>query len=233
MLKLNDSKTQLMLVTSKRSKHLHSLPTSITIGNAQISFKQSVKNLGFTLDCHLTMNAHVSNIARTCYFELRRLASIRRFLTSTATATLVSAFALSRIDYCNSLLFGSTHDVTSHLQRIHNYAARVILRLPMSSSITIHLKSLHWLPVKVRSTYKIACLCYHCHSSTAPSCCIKSHCTPATLAPAHTPCLFSIDLHTVGQHLVIVHFLLLLLLSGTLFQMMSGVPHHSHHLSLV
>ena len=115
------------------------------------------------------MNAHVSNIARTCYFELRRLASIRRFLTSTATATLVSAFVLSRIDYCNSLLFGSTHDVTSHLQRIQNYAARVILRLPMSSSITIHLKSLHWLPVKVRSTYKIACLCYHCHSNTAPS----------------------------------------------------------------
>ena len=95
--------------------------------------------MGFTLDCHLTMNAHVSNIARTCYFELRRLASIRRFLTSTATATLVSAFVLSRIDYCNSLLFGSTHDVTSHLQRIQNYAARVILRLPMSSSITIHL----------------------------------------------------------------------------------------------
>ena len=97
------------------------------------------------------------------------LASIRRFLTSTATATLVSAFVLSRIDYCNSLLFGSTHDVTSHLQRIQNYAARVILCLPMSSSITTHLKSLHWLPVKVRSTYKIACLCYHCHSSTAPS----------------------------------------------------------------
>ena len=144
MLKLNDSKTELMLVTSKRSNHLHNLPTSITIGNAQIPFKQSVKNVGFTLDCHLTMNAHVSNIARTCYFELRRLASIRRFLTSTATATLVSAFVLSRIDYCNSLLFGSTHDVTSHLQRIQNHADRVILRV-------------------------IACLCYHCHSSTAPS----------------------------------------------------------------
>ena len=115
------------------------------------------------------MNAHVSNIARTCHFELRRLASICRFLTSTATATLVSAFALSGIDYCYSLLFGSTHDMTSHLQRIHNYAARVILRLPKSSSTTTHLKSLQWLPVKVRSTYKITCLCYHCHSSTAPS----------------------------------------------------------------
>ena len=169
MLRLNDNKTELMLVTSKRTKHLHSLPASITIRNAQIPFKKSVKNLCFTLDCHLTMNSHVSNIARTCYFEMRRLASIRRFLTSTATATLVSDFVLSRIDYCNSLLFGSTHDVTSHLQRIQNYAARVILRLPKSSSITTHLKSLNWLPVKVRSTYKIACLCYHCHSSTAPS----------------------------------------------------------------
>ena len=115
------------------------------------------------------MNANVSNIALVCYSELRRLASIRRFLTSTAFATLVSAFVLSRIDYCSSLLFGSTHDVTFHLQRIHSYAARVILRLPISYNITTYLKSLHWLPVKVRSTYKIACLCYHFHSSNAPS----------------------------------------------------------------
>ena len=153
MLKLNDNKTDLMLVTSNRTMHLHNLPTSITIGNAQIPIKQSVKNLGLTLDCHHIMNAHVSNIARTCYFELRRLASIRRFLTSTATATLVSDFVLSRIDYCSSLLFGSTHDATSHLQQIQYYAARVILRLPKSSSITTHLKSIHWLHVKVRSTY--------------------------------------------------------------------------------
>ena len=59
--------------------------------------------------------------------------------------------------------------MTSHLKQIQNYAARVILRLPKSSNITIHLKSLNWLPVKVRSTYKIACLCYHFHSSTVPS----------------------------------------------------------------
>ena len=135
--------TELMLVTSKRTKHLHNLPTYIIIGFAQIPFRQPVQNLGFTLNCHLTMNAHVSNIHRTCYFELRRLASIRRFQTSTATATHVSAFALSRIVYCNSLLYGSTHDVTSHLQRMQNYAARVIFRLPKSFNITTHLRSLH------------------------------------------------------------------------------------------
>ena len=94
MVKLNDNKTELMLVTIKRTSHLHNLPTSITIGNVQIPFKQSVKNLGSTLDCHLTMNAHVSKIARSCNFGQRRLASIRRFQTSTATAILVSALVL-------------------------------------------------------------------------------------------------------------------------------------------
>ena len=47
--------------------------------------------VNYTLDTHLTMNAHVSNIAYKCYFETRRLASIRIFLTSTVTVTLVSA----------------------------------------------------------------------------------------------------------------------------------------------
>ena len=97
MLKLNDNKTEVMLVTSKRTKHLHTLPTSITIENASIPFKQSVKNLCLALDCHLSMNAHFSNIARTCLIELRCLASIRRFLTSTATVTFVSAFVCQEL----------------------------------------------------------------------------------------------------------------------------------------
>ena len=49
MLNLIDYKTELMIVTSNPTKHLHCLPTSITIGNAQIPFKQSVKNVGLTL----------------------------------------------------------------------------------------------------------------------------------------------------------------------------------------
>ena len=179
---------------------------------------------------------HMSNIAQTCYFELCRLAYIRRFQTSTATATLVSAFVLSRSDYCNSLLIGSTHDVTSHLQRMQNYAARVILRLPMSSSITIHLESLHWLPVKVRSTYKIACWRFQCHSSSAPSNVadmlqIKPSHNHNTRSSSYTISLLNRPAQskaTLGDRSFILP-----LLSGTQFQMMSVVPHHCNHLSLV
>ena len=177
MSNLGQQQTCLNLMTTRQNSCLSSLrDLSISITyllqslSAMLKFpSKNLKNLVFTIDCHLVINAHVSNIIRTCYYELRRFAYIRRFLTSTATATLVSVFVLSRIDYCNSLLFGSTHDVSSHLQWIQNYAAQLILRLPKLSSITTHLKSLHLLPVKVRSTYEIASLCYHCFSCTAPS----------------------------------------------------------------
>ena len=61
--------------------YYYNLPTSIIMGNTQIPFKQSSKNLGSTFDCHPTMFAHVSNIARTCYIELHRLASFGMFAT--------------------------------------------------------------------------------------------------------------------------------------------------------
>ena len=115
------------------------------------------------------MNDHFSIIDCRCYLKLCCLASIHKFLTITATVLLVCTFVFSRIDYCNSHLFDPTPDVSSHMQQIQSYAAGVILCLPRSSNIATHLKSLHWLPVKVRSTYKMACLCYHSHSSTAPS----------------------------------------------------------------
>ena len=117
------------------------MPT--TIGNAQINFKQSVKKLCKKLVCHLTMNRHIFTTAQTCYFKLNHLVSIHRFQTNAATTTLVSAFALSRIDYWNSLPFGSTHDVTSHLQVKHNYPPQVILFIAKSANVTTHLKSHH------------------------------------------------------------------------------------------
>ena len=55
--------------------------------------------------------------------------------------------------------------MTSLLQQIQNYAARVILRLPRSS--TFKITSLACCQSKKHLQNSL--LCYHCHSSTAPS----------------------------------------------------------------
>ena len=69
----DDNRREPMHITSRRHRHLHNLLQSMSV----IPFKLSMKNLGLTLDCHITTNEHFSTIDRTCYFELRSVASIR------------------------------------------------------------------------------------------------------------------------------------------------------------
>ena len=91
-------------------------------------FHNSMFTLFFTLNGYVLSGEIAPK--NNHYYYYYCLASIRSFLTSRPTATHVSAFVLLRIDYCNLLLFGSTHDVTSQLQWIQHCADRVILRLP-------------------------------------------------------------------------------------------------------
>ena len=118
--------------------------------------------------CHLTMKTHILNIVRTANMELRRISSIRHLLTTEATATLISAFVLSRLDYCNSLLYGCPQHLLNRLQKVQNNGARLILRVPMTDHISPHLASLHWLPISSRIQYKILSICYNCLNATAP-----------------------------------------------------------------
>ena len=77
-LKLNDDKTEVMIISSSRMSTALSIPESFDIGNASVPFSDTVKNLGVTLDCHLSLKTHVLNVVRTANFELRRISSIRR-----------------------------------------------------------------------------------------------------------------------------------------------------------
>ena len=62
-----------MLVKSHRLSVNFPLPSSMRIGNSEVLFVSSVKNLGVTLDCNLNMTQHVLNIRRSAYSELRQL----------------------------------------------------------------------------------------------------------------------------------------------------------------
>ena len=167
-LKLNDDKTEVMIIASSRMSTALSIPESVDIGNASVPFSDTVKNLGVTLDCHLSLKTHVLNVVRTANFELRRISSIRRLLTTEATATLVSAFILSRLDYCNSFLSGCPLSLILRLQKVQNNAARLILGISKREHISPHLDSLHWLQIDSRIKYKLACICYNCMSTNSP-----------------------------------------------------------------
>ena len=91
---------------------IYCLPSSIMVGTHEILFSDEVRNLGFILDSNITMKQHVIKICQTAYYELKRISSIRRYLTGDAAKQLITSCVLSRLDYCNSLLMGTPNSVT-------------------------------------------------------------------------------------------------------------------------
>ena len=80
----------------------------------------------------------------------------------------VNALVTSRLDYCNSLLYGLPMSVVSRLQMLQNRTARIITKTKKSDHITPVLCALHWLPVEKRIAYKVACLTFKCIHDMAP-----------------------------------------------------------------
>ena len=107
---------QCLLIVSNRTSLPNPHPTSIHIGDTDILFSLQAKNLGVTLTNNLSMEKHVTNICRSAYVEIQRISNIRHYLTIDATKTLLCAFVLSKLDYCNSLLSGSPKHLLDKLQ---------------------------------------------------------------------------------------------------------------------
>ena len=113
---------------------------------------------------------HISNVCRVCFLEIRRIASIKKYLFREALIQLVVTTVLSRLDYCNSTLSNISDEQFHRLQRVQNAAARLILGKSKRDHVTPMLKELHWLPVKARCIYKLLVLAYrHFDGSLAPS----------------------------------------------------------------
>ena len=129
----------------------------------------AVRNLGAWFDPELTMNTHVNKLCSAAYFHLYNLRRIRKYLTQQTCEKLVHAFVTSRIDYCNSLLYGLPAKQLNKIQRVQNTAARIIFRLPKFCHITPTLFSLHWLPVRYRIDFKICLLTFKAIHGFAPS----------------------------------------------------------------
>ena len=98
------------------------------IGGNSVPFKMSVKYLGVHIDLTLCMRQHIDSVCRASFLELRQAATIRPYLSQSATARLVTAMVISRLDYCNSVFAGLPADQVARLQRIQNNAARLVTK---------------------------------------------------------------------------------------------------------
>ena len=81
-------------------------------------------------------------------------------IDSRTCATLVQAYVISKLDYCNALLYNCSAKYLNTLQRVQNAAARLIACARKYDHVTEIKKNLHWLPIKQRIVFKIIILCF-------------------------------------------------------------------------
>ena len=166
--KLNDDKSEFMLITSPNNKKKFDA-LSIQIGPEIVDVTHSVRNLGVMMDSVLNMEDHVTSVCRSCYFHLRNIGAIRQYLDSDTAAQIIHSFITSRLDYCNSLLYGLPDYLVYRLKKVQNTAVRIITKCNIEDNITPHLKQLHWLPVPLRINFKILLITYKIVNGLAPS----------------------------------------------------------------
>ena len=99
---------------------------SVQIGHFDIVTSTTVKNLGVVFDSHMSMDVHVKSTVRSAYIAIHNIGRIRHYLDMESTEKLIHAFLPSRLDYCNSLLYGVANNILCHLQRIQTTAARLV-----------------------------------------------------------------------------------------------------------
>ena len=122
-LQMNKDNTVVLLVTPKRVVKSEPFPEFMYINGTSVKFCPSLRNLGVTLESPLS-HQHVLNICRSAFLELRRINSIRNFLSTDAVKTLVCSLFLSRIDYCNSLLAGLPQCLRKKIQSVQKCCSK-------------------------------------------------------------------------------------------------------------
>ena len=123
-LKLNPEKTEFIGQKATRKLLASNFPVPFLQNN--ISPSVEVKNLGVTFDSDNSFDNHVAKVCRACYYHLRDLRRIHKFLSDETAILLANAMVSSRLDYCNSLLYGVSKSNIAKLQRVQNALCRII-----------------------------------------------------------------------------------------------------------
>ena len=104
-LMLNDDKTEFLIIGTRQQLSKVSIQ-SINVGQAEVSSLVSARNTGTWFDTHLDMGTHITKTCSSAFYYLYNMRHIRKYLSRESTEKLVHAFISSRLDYCNSLLYG-------------------------------------------------------------------------------------------------------------------------------
>jgi len=105
---LNASKTQVLWLGSRHNIDRLTVRV-VPVLSSTVGVVGSARDLGVVIDSQLSTADLVASVCRSAYYHLRQIRPTLQSLSRDAAKTLVQAFISSRLDYCNSVLYGRHH----------------------------------------------------------------------------------------------------------------------------
>ena len=109
-------KSEAMILGSRQSLSRLEPVASLDIGDGHVEVRDEIKILGVHMDPTLSMSAQVKSLIKTSNFHIRALRHVRRGLTLESVKKIALGLVTSRLDYCNSLLYGTSKANIGRLQ---------------------------------------------------------------------------------------------------------------------
>ena len=142
---VNASKTELIVCGDRRQVSRLESETSINFMGEILHSKTSVRNLGVTMDRFLSWEQHVQQIADRCFGILVGLLHAKQVLPIGTLPRLIDAMVFSHVRYCVQVYGGTSVTGIGKIQKIFNFAARVISGRRKYDHISDVLKQYDWL----------------------------------------------------------------------------------------
>ena len=163
-----DDKSEVLVITSREhTSKDHNV--TLNIGGCNVTpGDEPPRNLGVLFDSTLGLKQHINKLCKSINYNIYSIGKIRKYINKPAAEMLVNAIVTSKMDYCNSLLYGIKEYHLDQLQRCQNSAARVVSLTRKHDHISPVLRDLHWLPVRKRIDFKILLITYKCIHGEAP-----------------------------------------------------------------
>uniref|UniRef100_A0A8C5C924 Reverse transcriptase domain-containing protein n=1 Tax=Gadus morhua TaxID=8049 RepID=A0A8C5C924_GADMO len=172
-MKLNESKTELLVMGKPLVLKKHNLEVKIQFGDTTITPTickgDSWKSLGVPLDASLNMERQVNNVKQKCSWDMTNLRTIRRYLDEKVKLMLIKQLIISKLDYCNALYMNLTKTRLRKLKSALNTGVRFIYDITdMNVDLTPYYKKAHILPIEQRIFFKVCLLCFKVVNGVAP-----------------------------------------------------------------
>ena len=142
-LKMNEGKTDFMLVGSRQNLK-KSINFSFKIGDSTVRPSEKVKVLGVIIDAGLSWGAHVTAVVQKCNRIFVTLYKFRHYFSSDVMKIIIQAYVFPHIIYCLSVWAAAAKGQLHKIQKVINFAARLVTGLKKHEHITPALKSLNW-----------------------------------------------------------------------------------------